>query len=273
MDKPTTAILCRVNSGLRYYEQALTEAGIKYFLVGRSGFWASPEIKAVLSYLGCVVYPADYLLTGAIRAPLFPSKFLPKTRLLQRLKELKDAEAEASYWKLLTGNPRGLIEDKNLPALTDFTHFVHNLVRYKDLPAPDSLKQVLVALKAVDYYGQEEETPDNSPLDNLAELVKISAKFRTVKEFMDYTRKVTAASKSKSGVALATCHAAKGLEFTNVFLVQCQEGVMPHAKSTNLQEESNVFFVGCSRAERKLVISYSGVPSPFLKETNAKSDV
>jgi len=145
MDK-SVAILCRINAGLRLYEQALTEAGIKYYLIGRSGYWASPEVKSVLSYLGCVLYPADYLVAGAIRAPFWPSKFLPKTKLLARLKELQDSE-ENSYWKLLTGSPRGIVEDKNLAALQEFTHFVHSLVRYKDLPAPDALKQVLVALK------------------------------------------------------------------------------------------------------------------------------
>jgi superfamily I DNA/RNA helicase len=42
--------------------------------------------------------------------------------------------------------------------------------------------------------------------------------------------------------------------------------MMPHAKATDLQEESNIFFVACSRAERELHISYAGQPSPFLKD-------
>ena len=265
MDKPTVAILCRVNAGLRLYEQALTEAGVKYHLIGRSGYWAAQEVRSVLSYLGGCVFPADYVVSGMLSAPFWPTKFLPKTKLRSRLKELAEAEGK-TYWKLLTEDPRGLVDDKNLPALTEFTHFVHQLVRYRDLPAPDALKQVLVALKAVEYYSEEEASPDNDPVGNLSLLVKIASKFRTIKEFLDYARKVTAASKSKTGVALATCHAAKGLEFDSVYLVQCSEGILPHAKSTDLESERNCFFVGCSRAERKLTITYSGVPSAFLKK-------
>jgi len=116
----------------------------------------------------------------------------------------------------------------------------------------------------VEYYHDEESTPDNDPVGNLVELVKLAGRHSSIKDFLEYCRRASAASKSRKGVALSTCHSAKGMEFNTVYLVGCQEGMMPHAKATDLQEEANVFFVACSRAERELHISYSGQPSPFL---------
>ena len=113
---------------------------------------------------------------------------------------------------------------------------------------------------------EEDHSGDNDPVGNLVELTKLAAKHSTIKEFLDYTRRASAASKSKKGVALSTIHSAKGLEFSTVFMVQCSEGILPHSKSTDLDEERAIYFVGCSRPEHRLVISYTGNPSPFLKK-------
>ena len=258
----STAILCRTNLGLRIYEQLLSDEGIKYHLVGRAGYWAQPEVKSILSYVSCAWYPSDAAISGALRAPFWPSKFLPKTKLAARLKELKD-DANG-YWHFLTRESYSLVENKNLSALQEFTRFVGSLSRYRDLKAGEAVKQIILALKAYDYLA-EEETIDNDPVANIKELEKTAARFSTLKEFLDYCRKVTAASKSKAGVALSTIHGAKGLEFRTVYLVQCSDGILPHAKSNDLGGERNCYFVGCSRAERELVITYSGQPSIFLE--------
>ena len=258
----STAVLCRTNLGLRIFESLLTENNVKYHLVGRAGYWAQPEVKSVLSYVSCAWYPSDAAISGALRAPFWPSKFLPKTKLAARLKELKD-DANG-YWHFLTRESYSLVENKNLSALQEFTRFVGSLSRYRDLKAGEAVKQIILALKAYDYLA-EEETIDNDPVANIKELEKTAARFSTLKEFLDYCRKVTAASKSKAGVALSTIHGAKGLEFHTVYLVQCSDGILPHAKSNDLDGERNCYFVGCSRAERELTITYSGQPSIFLE--------
>ena len=259
----TTAILSRTNLGLRPFEAALTDAGVQYHLIGRCGFWAQPEIRTLLAHLQCCLYPSDFALGTCLRAPFWTTKFLPKTKIAARLKELQENK-EPSYWHLMSKEPFSLVENKNLEALRNFVQFIGSLCRYKDLPAGDAIKQILTSLRAVEYY-HEEEAVDNDPVANLIELTKIAARFQTIKEFLDYARKVTAASKSKKGIGLATCHSAKGMEWNTVYLTGVQEGMLPHAKSTDLDSEKNTFFVGASRAERKLVLTYSGVPSPFLE--------
>lgn len=256
----TTCVLSRTNRALRPIEEALGSADIKYFLLGKSGFWQQAEIKSCLSFLQCCLYPADYALAGAIRSPFHPAKYLPKQKLLARLKEL-----DTDYWPLLTQNPGTLVESKNVESVQNFVQFIHGLSRYRGLPAGEATKKILIDLRAFDFYAEQDEI-DNSPVDNLRDLVKIADRFPDLKSFLDYARKVSAASKTKKGVALGTLHSSKGLEFSTVFFIGCQEGLVPHAKSTDDAEERNLLFVGASRAERNLYITYSGKPSPYLKD-------
>ena len=210
MDK-TVAILARTNRALRPFEEAMSREGVKYHLLGRSGYWSQPEIRAVISYLQCSLYPADYALAGAIRAPFHPSKFLPKSKLLAALKELCVKELGVNYWHYLTQKPHILVDSKNTTALASFTSFIHSLSRYRDLPAQEAVRAIMGALKVGDEYADHDD-PDNSPLENLSDLLKLSARFSSLREFLDWTRRASAAAKGKKGVALGTIHSAKGLE-------------------------------------------------------------
>jgi superfamily I DNA/RNA helicase len=245
-------------------EAALSAAEIPFHYVNKSGFFSQPEIQAAIAYLGACLFPANYLISGMLRSDFHPTKFLPRTKLAARFKELKATDDQVSYWTLITKEPRTLVEPRNLEALQHFSQFVHSLSRYRDLSAADALKQVLGALKVGDHYT-EFEAVDNDPLQNLSDLVKLAAKHNTVKDFLDFTRRVQAASRKRTGVMLATVHSFKGMEADHVYVVGCQEGLMPHAKATDRQEESNIFFTACSRPKTKLVLTYSGNPSVFLK--------
>jgi DNA helicase-2/ATP-dependent DNA helicase PcrA len=256
----TTAVLGRTNRSLRTFEEALGREDVPYFLLGKSGFYSQPEIRSSLAIIQCAVYPSNAGLSGAIRSPYWISKFLPKTKLLARLKEL-----DTDYWPLLTKEPGTLVESKNVESVRNFVQFIHGLSRYRGLPAGEATKKILIDLRAFDYFSAEESI-DNSPVDNLKDLVRIAGRFPDLRGFLDYARKVSAASKTKKGVALGTLHSSKGLEFNTVFFIGCQEGLVPHAKSTDDAEERNLLFVGASRAEHRLYITYSGRPSPYLKD-------
>ena len=71
---------------------------------------------------------------------------------------------------------------------------------------------------------------------------------------------------------LSTIHGFKGMEARVVFVVQVCEGILPHAKATDLDEEANIWFVAVSRPERELYISYTGQPSRFLLPFLKKED-
>jgi DNA helicase-2/ATP-dependent DNA helicase PcrA len=64
------------------------------------------------------------------------------------------------------------------------------------------------------------------------------------------------------GVVLATLHAAKGLEWDHVFLAGVSDGILP--MGTQIDEERRLFYVGLTRARKRIHLSYTGEPSPFL---------
>jgi DNA helicase-2/ATP-dependent DNA helicase PcrA len=258
-----TAILARTNRMLRSFEDALSTAGVKYKLLGGSGFWGQPEIRSAVAFLTCAIQPHDGAVMAALRSPFHPSKFLKKTEIAATVKKRQEADPKPSAWSILNSLP-----DKNLG---NFVPFLHTLTRYKDVPCQKAVTNILQDLKAFDYYA-DEATPDSSPRENLSELIRISARFPTLREFLEHIRRVSAASKSKKAVAIGTIHSAKGLEWDRVFLVACNDEVLPH-KLGEAKEEANVFFVGISRAARELNLSYHGKPSVFLKDLIAKPEI
>lgn len=256
--KTTVAVLSRTNAGLRVFEDTLATSGIRYRLMSKSGFWAQSEVKTAVAYLTCCQYPSDYALKMCLGSAARPTKYLKRKELLDTLKKQQAANPDLSLWSLL-GTHRASDPHQG-KAITDFIQYIHSLRRYKDQPPKTALASIIQTL-----HQDTEDTPDNSPTENLAELQRIAGRFTGIKEFVLYAHKASAASKSKNGVILGTCHASKGSEFHTVFLTGVTDGVLPHAKAEDPQEEWRIFFVGCSRAEKELYISYAGIPSPFLK--------
>jgi DNA helicase-2/ATP-dependent DNA helicase PcrA len=124
-----------------------------------------------------------------------------------------------------------------------------------------------------------------SRFENVNELLSIAEGRETIEEFLEDCSLRTEDEDDEEkdrGVRLSTIHAAKGLEFHTVFLVACENNILPHWRSVdedgggnggNVEEERRLLYVACTRAERNLHISYannrqnksSGI-SPFLEE-------
>ena len=254
LDPENSAILCRTNNGLRDCEEQLIEQGVKYHLLGKSGFWTCQEVKNVVPWLQCAVAPTDPAILAAIRSPFWPSKYLKKKLLADELGAAKIPAIE-------------LLSAKKDRGVQDFLKFLRSLTAYRYFSAKDTVGYILRDLKAVEYYKEEELVEsDNSPVENLRELARAAERHESLRDFLNFIRRIQNASKSRKGVALSTIHSAKGQEWGRVFLVQVSEGILPHKRSTDLTEERNLFYVACSRPEQELHISYSGQKSRFLEE-------
>lgn len=255
----TVAVLSRTNQSLRAIEDQLADRDVKYYYLGDSGFYNRSEVKSVLAYLQCVAGITDAALCTAIRSPFHPSKYVKKKQTLDEIKKNKQ-ESERTAWETLTQAAN------SNRAVQEFVNFIRGRIAYRDLPAKDAVAYVLRDLKAYEYYHEEEAIDaDNNPVENLKELVRVAAKHDTLRDFLAFIRRVQAASRRRTGVCLATGHAAKGREWNTVFVIQACEGMLPHKRSTDIAEEQNLFYVMCSRAANALHISYTGTPSRFLK--------
>lgn len=146
----------------------------------------------------------------------------------------------------------------------------------------DILRQI------VDDIGYQSFLTDGSEAGlmrwvNVEELIGVAGQHPTVKAFLDHVGRMNDPLQRADGnaVQLMTIHAAKGLEFDTVFLVRCEEGCLPHYRSVGhpdmVQEERRLFYVGVTRAENRLYLSYPAsrsfrggqqeqTPSRFFRE-------
>lgn len=122
-------------------------------------------------------------------------------------------------------------------------------------------------------YAAYRKIPSEDLFAVLEEIWQNSKGYGTIKEWFEhiesYGKMLKEQNKKngeKEGVNLMTMHAAKGLEFDTVFVIEANEGSCPYKKATadeEIEEERRLFYVAMTRAKRKLVISY-------VKEKNGK---
>ncbi|OGM09537.1 hypothetical protein A2159_00080 [Candidatus Woesebacteria bacterium RBG_13_34_9] len=227
-------ILYRTNAQSRVLEEAFLHAGIPYILVGGVKFYSRREIKDVLSFLRLIVNPKDSV-----------SK--------KRVEKLGKRQLEKF---------RGFV--KNLPE------------KWSDkLTTLDLMDNVVEETKYLDKYKRESEE-NLARLENIKELRSVATEFPTINEFLenvalieaeqDELGKVHATSyqlpAKNNKVTLMTLHAAKGLEFSIVFIVGMEEGLFPHSRSLfdidELEEERRLAYVGITRAKDILYLTYAG---------------
>ena len=126
-------------------------------------------------------------------------------------------------------------------------------------------------LKIIAYAGLESlysneaySDDENFAISNLYTVADIAKRFSSLTTFLIHARKAAHASrKSKNAITLATIHAAKGLEWDNVFVIGVERGKLPHEKG-DLQEERRIWYVARTRPRKRLRVSFAGTPSEFL---------
>jgi DNA helicase II / ATP-dependent DNA helicase PcrA len=157
-------------------------------------------------------------------------------------------------------------------------HLLDLAKRFKDSgrPAYEVLEEQMRLNNLTHVYRNTGGPNEKPPVENLTDVVKMAAKRGSVKEFLDWFRKLAYACeaakspsyehRSKNPVlALSTVHQMKGRQAKHVYVIGVNEGLMPH-KDGEIMEERRIFFVAASRAADKLQISYWGNRSQFLND-------
>ncbi|MCL5017092.1 MAG: UvrD-helicase domain-containing protein [Patescibacteria group bacterium] len=111
-------------------------------------------------------------------------------------------------------------------------------------------------------------------MENIKELINFASQYEDPYKFLEEVALTSTSDDKpklqKNAVKLMTIHAAKGLEFENVFLIGCNEGLLPHEqsffKAEDIEEERRLMYVAMTRAKKKLFISFYNLPSRFLGE-------
>ncbi|MGC1684733.1 MAG: 3'-5' exonuclease, partial [Candidatus Acidiferrales bacterium] len=175
-------------------------------------------------------------------------------------------------------------------ALRGFRYLIETLqAEERDLDPAEMLKQVLDRTGYLAWVEQQDKLENTSRIENLAELVNAMAEAteagQTLQDVLDQAALVSAADDYEEdvNVTLMTLHSAKGLEFDTVYLAGLEEGLLPHSRAVNndddVEEERRLCYVGMTRAKKLLTLSRalyrrsygeerlrSSAPSRFLLE-------
>lgn len=251
------AVLYRANFQSRAMEEAFGHLGIPYVVVSGVGFYQRAEIKDILAYMRLIQNPDDRAsFERIINVP--PRRIGKSTveKVLQVSREMRPLAAlnECVKRELL---PRGTLKN-----LENFADMIKTLSREAENGSAGRVVRRIVEL--TDYMKHLGE--DLSRIENVEELIRATDTAGDVKlcDFLDRVSLETDEDRAITGkekVSFMTVHAAKGLEFSTVFLIGMNEGLFPHKRSSEtlegLEEERRLFYVAVTRAEKRLFISYS----------------
>jgi DNA helicase-2/ATP-dependent DNA helicase PcrA len=280
-----TAILYRTNAQSRPFEEELVRRRIPYIVVGGMKFYERAEVKDVLAYLRLAARPDDDLaFRRVVNVPARGIGAASLDRLAQAARE-----TGKSWWEV-SADPPGLSE-RARTSLARFRGIVQELAEKADTWTPSALLEHLLAVTGYGaLYEGSDDREDVARRENIQELLSSAREFErrnaegaTVAEYLDTVALATDADAAPTGgaVTLSTLHAAKGLEFEQVFLVGLEEGYLPHGQSAEdedeLEEERRLLYVGMTRAKDALALTLadrrlvygrieSRRPSRFLDE-------
>lgn len=269
------AILYRGNHQARIFEQHLRNHKIPYTISGGQSFFDKAEIKDLVSYLRLIANEDDD--PAFIRAATTPKKGIGNTTL-ERLGEYASAHKISLFAAAFEGDFQREIGNKQLEDLLNFCQYINKLqLRAVRDPAGEVLNDLLNTIQYEAFlYDSEEpraaETKWKNVLDFVGWLTKKgegNTEFGSEsndKNLLELTQMVSLMSMLEGreegepdAVKLSTLHAAKGLEFGHVFLIGCEEGILPHQVSIDaeqIEEERRLMYVGITRAQKSLNISW-----------------
>jgi DNA helicase-2/ATP-dependent DNA helicase PcrA len=275
------AVLYRSNGQSKLIEEALREQGVPHRVVGGTQFFERKEVKDVLAYMKLCMNPSDEI--SLRRVINYPARGIGETSL-EKL-ALHAAQRQWSLWQAV--ERVDALDDVGGPA-RDGCNTLAKLVA-------DARRELFGAKKApsevarsiVERVGFKGEIDGSSPnvgaagkrWANVEGIVGTLARREarngaTTDGLSAFLHTLTMDIESEAPeagdlVTLSTLHGSKGLEFDVVFLIGCEEGYLPHARtidarvtddgeragSADIEEERRLFYVGVTRARDTLVLS------------------
>ena len=271
------AVLYRMNAQSHQLEQAFKRNGIPYRIFGGTGFFDRAEVKDMLAYLCVIASPNDDLrLSRIINNP--PRGIGDKS--VETAMNIA-AQNEISLFSVISNADAYPELSRASMRMRIFANMINELIAVSKELAPDLLYDLL--LEKTGYLRMLEErntVEDSARAENVKELKTSILNYKN--ETFDATLEGYLADvalytdmdnydKDQDCVVMMTMHSAKGLEFTNVFLVGAEEGIFPGIKAIGepdeMEEERRLCYVAITRAKKKLCISCARQRMLFGKTT------
>jgi DNA helicase-2/ATP-dependent DNA helicase PcrA len=277
------AILVRAGFQTREFEERLIVTGVPYRVIGGPRFYERQEIRDALAYLRVIQSVDDGLAFERIVN-------VPKRGLGEATLQMVHTLSRVQGVSLVEASRRLVETDEIKPkprsALSALLSDIDRWRAMSDGLTPGELcASVLDEAGYTEMWKNDKSAEAPGRLENLKELVSSLEDYDTLQQFLEHVSLVMENEANASGdrVSLMTLHAAKGLEFDNVFLPGWEEGVFPHQRALDesgaqgLEEERRLAYVGLTRARQRVFVSFaanrriynqwqSALPSRFVEE-------
>ena len=281
------AILYRTNAQSNALEYAFKRSGVRYRIIGGTRFFDRAEVKDMLAYLWVINNRADDLrLKRILNQP--PRGIGAKT--VETIERLCTAAGTPMYTVISDPYNYPAME-RSAAKLMAFTVMIEECAELLNtLSLPDFYEELLIRTGYVAMLEQKDDLENRARLENVRELKSSILTYMentdepTLSGFLEeialYTD-IEQYDKDADAVVMMTMHAAKGLEFPNVYIVGCEEGLFPGMRSIGdreeMEEERRLCYVAITRAKQHLTITSArqrmlyghttvNRPSRFLKE-------
>lgn len=275
------AVLYRMNAQSRMIEEMLLKANIPYKIVGGLKFYDRKEIKDVLAYLRLIANPNDDIsFTRIINVP----KRGIGASSLEKISRYATENGLSLFQAL------GELEEIGLSAriaapLNEFRRQIEHWGQMQEfLSVTELVEDVLEKSGYRDMLRAEKTLEAQSRLENIDEFLSVTKHFENVNEdksliafltdlalVADIDQLNAPEEKETDAVVLMTLHSAKGLEFPVVFLIGMEEGIFPHSRSLDneeeMEEERRLAYVGITRAEEELFMTSAQMRTLFGRTT------
>ena len=288
------AILYRTNAQSRSFEESLRRMGIPYRLYGGQSFYTRKEIKDIVAYLKVIINTRDE--ESLKRILNYPARGIGKTT--QEKCVIYANEQNITMFEVLSRAAEFGFKAGTLEALQNFV----TMIRYfqsmlTDKNAYDVAIQVGKHTNLVKELFTDKTSEGLARYENVQELLNSIKEWtespsnddgelgdKTLGSYLQQITLLTDADDDKENtdvVKLMTIHAAKGLEFSCVFVGGLEETLFPSGMSINtreeLEEERRLFYVAVTRAKHRLWLTYANAryrfgqlvqnePSRFIEE-------
>lgn len=264
-------VLYRTNAQSRSFEESLRRMNIPYRLVGGLSFYQRKEVKDYLAYLRIVVNGQDEV--SLRRIINYPTRGIGKTteeRIMVRANELNK-----TFWEVIENPEMSGVRSSQLEG------FVYMIKSFRSMLEKQNAYDVAFAVGK--HTGLVQELYNDKSVEGMARYENVQELLNSIKEFTEtpdeegelqdktlgsYLQQITLLTDADQNkdedadvVKLMTIHAAKGLEFSCVFVVGLEENLFPNAMSLydreSLEEERRLFYVAVTRAKERLWITYA----------------
>ncbi len=292
------AIFYRTNAMSRVVEETLKRYDVDYQVIGGTKFYERAEIKDAIAYLTFLVNPADMVSFGRIvnsprrgigdttqgrLAAYANTAGLTIWEVLERVEDVPGLSGAAirsvgrffETMDALKDHVEGSSVHSILERTLNETGYLEALNNERTVEAEGRVENLEALLEGAAEFDREREIEGEADVSPLEEYLQQNA-LRTEQDALE--------GSERELVTLMTLHNAKGLEYDTVFMVGMEDGAFPHMRSLEEggeEEERRLCYVGITRAERRLYLTWArerrvfgraerNLPSRFIDEIPAE---